>query len=135
MEPLCTNPDCTNIVSKKAESDDIPRLLSKINNTAIDNVLAENIEIFHVHQYGSMVIFLEFLEGLDPSEELIEEYSHQGHVFLLPMKPYDLFNLRDGKIEQITYKASDIDRVWYKITIELKSKSVGKKLKRLFHSH
>jgi hypothetical protein len=133
MESICDDPDCTNIINKHPTKEGIPKLMAEIRPNAIDNILAENVETFHVHQYGSMVIFLEYLEGLDPSDEMIDEYSKQGHVFLLPMKPFDLVSLRDKKIKQITYKASDSKKVWYRITIVLKSKSVGNKLKNLFH--
>lgn len=133
MESICDDPDCTNIINKPTTKEGIPKLMAEIRTAAIDNILAENVETFHVHQYGSMVIFLEYLEGLDPSDEMVDEYGKQGHVFLLPMKPFDLISLRDKKIKQITYKASDSVKVWYKITITLKSKGVGNKLKNLFH--
>ena len=133
MEPICTNPNCKNVVNLKSEKAEIPRLMSTVRDLAIENILAENIETFHIHQYGSMVIFLEYLEGLDPSDEVIDEYSKQGHVFLLPMKAIDLVGLRDRKIKQITYKATDEERVWYKITIVPESKGVKNKLSKLFH--
>lgn len=133
MEPICTNPDCKNIINTKSEKKEIPKLMSTIKDTAIENLLAENVETFHIHQYGSMVIFLEYLEGLDPSEELIDEYGKQGHVFLLPMKAIDLVGLRDNKIKQLTYKATDSERVWYQITIVPQGKGVKNKLSKMFH--
>jgi hypothetical protein len=107
--------------------------MSVLKDLAIDNILSENIETFHIHQYGSMVIFLEYLEGLDPSEEIIDEYGKQGHVFLLPMKAIDLVGLRNRKIKQLTYKATDQERVWYTITIVPEDKGVKNKLSKLFH--
>jgi len=133
MERICDNPDCQNIVNVKSEKTEIPRLMSTVKDIAIENILAENIETFHIHQYGSMVIFLEYLEGLDPSDEIIDEYGKQGHVFLLPMKAIDLVGLRDRKLKQITYKATDEERVWYKITIVPQNKGVKSKLSKLFH--
>jgi hypothetical protein len=133
MKPVCDNPDCQNIVNMKSEKTEIPRLMSTITDTAIENILDENIETSHIHQYGSMVIFLEYLEGLDLSDQVIDEYGKQGHVFLLPMKAIDLVGLRDRKIKQITYKATDEQRVWYKITIVPQEKGVKSKILKMFN--
>lgn len=125
MDKICTNPNnCTHIVTQDSdkENHDVPLLLSEIKPQTIDSILSENIESFHIHQYGSTVIFLQYLEGLEIIDEIIAEYSNQGHVFMLPMKAMDLIDLKSGKMKQIIYKAveNDTSNPWYKIKICVK---------------
>lgn len=134
MERYCTDPNCKNTVTRENE-DEAPRISAQIQDTSIDNILSENVETFHVHEFGSTVIFLQYLEGLDIDENLIEMYSKQGIVFLLPIRPRDLIDLRDSKIKSLTYKALDheTDNMWYRIVLSKYAPSVKGVLKNIFN--
>ena len=132
IKPICTRENCPNKIVKK-DNEEIPRILVEISDELIDSVLSETVEAFHVHEYGSTVIFLEFLEGMELNNDIVEEYSKQGHVFFLPIKALDLVKLKDKTYNSITYKAStEENETWYKIIIS-RPKTIKDKIFKVFH--
>ncbi len=128
MVQVCADVNCTEKVERT--KDQIPNITEILTETDIKTVLEERFYIFHVHEFGSTVIFMAFLENLEPDQAIVDEYSKQGHVFLLPFRAIDLVNLKDNKIRFITYKALDHEtgKEWYKIIVKKVKKSGIKKL-------
>lgn len=128
MVSVCKDINCTEKV--KRIKNEIPQITKILTDNNIQTILEEKFYPFHVHEFGSTVIFLAFMENLDPDENIIEEYSKEGHVFLLPMRALDLVNLKDGKITILSYKALDheTNSEWYNILIKMNKKFGLKKL-------
>jgi hypothetical protein len=122
-------------VVKRENEKEPPKISAQIRDDSIDNILSENVESFHVHEFGSTVIFLQYLEGLDPDANLIDMYSKQGLVFLLPIRPKDLIDLRDSKIKSLIYKALDheTEDTWYRVVLSKYAPSVKGVLKNIFN--
>lgn len=133
MDKVCTNVHCRKITSNGKT----PIIQYLIKPESIDNLLGGNVEYFHIHQYGSTVIFLQYLEGYEMNDADIDDYNHQGHVFMLPLKAIDLVQLRDNVIDKIMYNAvvnSDNDGTtpWYKIIIKKDNTNILSIIKNIF---
>lgn len=129
MDKVCTDANCRKITS----TNEIPVIRYLIKPESIDNLLSGNVEYFHIHQYGSTVIFLQYLEGYEIDDIDIQNYDEQGHVFMLPLKAIDLVQLRDNKIDEIIYRAvvNNDYTPWYKIIIQKDNKNILSKLKNI----